>query len=343
MNLAKSNWDRWQQLADRGIAPAATAEQYKSQYEQAVANLRASQARAGDREIRAPFSGTVGLTDAAPGMLVNPGAAIATLDDLSVIRVDFPVPERFVSVLRDGLPISATADAYPDRTFQGRIAKLDTRVDPATRSVTARAEFPNPDGRLKPGMLLHVTIDRATRQSAAVPESAVVFESGDAYVLVLQRAPAGQGGQAQGQRQGPPAGARQGGASGPGANGGPGGRGGGFIAVRQDIQAGIRQDGFVEVLAGLSPGQRIVGDGTNRVRPNDPVSIAGFQGGLDPQATMAQADKNKDGSISREEWLAAGRPEAFFERVDANKDGKVTAAELQAQRARAPGGAGRAG
>ena len=89
--------------------------------------------------------------------------------------------------------------------------------------------------------------------------------------------------------------------------------------------------------------KRIVGDGTNRVRPNDPVSIAGFQGGLDPQATMAQADKNKDGSISREEWLAAGRPEAFFERVDANKDGKVTAAELQAQRARAPGGAGRAG
>jgi hypothetical protein len=195
-------------------------------------------------------------------------------------------------------------------------------------------------------MLLHVTIDRATRQSAAVPESAVVFESGDAYVLVLQRAPAGQGGQGQGQGQGPPAGARQGGASGPGANGGPrgpGGRGGGFIAVRQDIQAGIRQDGFVEVLAGLSPGQRIVGDGTNRVRPNDPVSIAGFQGGLDPQATMAQADKNKDGSISREEWLAAGRPEAFFGRVDANKDGKVTAAELQALRAQAPGGAGRAG
>ena len=148
VDIAKSNWDRWKTLSDRGIAPVATAEQYKSAYDQAIANLEANRARAADRTIRAPFSGTVGLSDAAPGMLINPGTAIATLDDLTVIRVDFPVSERYLSTLRPGRQIRATADAYPRSVFQGKIAMVDTRVDVGTRAVTARAEFPNPDRRL---------------------------------------------------------------------------------------------------------------------------------------------------------------------------------------------------
>ena len=86
--------ERWQQLADRGLAPAATAEGFKAAYDQAQATLKANQARAGDRVIRAPFAGVVGLTDIAPGALINPGAPIVTLDDLSTVRVDFSVPER---------------------------------------------------------------------------------------------------------------------------------------------------------------------------------------------------------------------------------------------------------
>jgi membrane fusion protein (multidrug efflux system) len=266
VKFAKSTWDRWQQLADRGIAPAATAEQYKSQWEQAVANLDASKARLGDRVIRAPFTGTVGLSDAAPGMLINPGGVIANLDDLSVIRVDFPVPEVSLPLLKEGLPISSTADAYPATTFQGRIAKIDTHVDPATHSIVARAEFPNTDGRLKTGMLLHVSIAKVARQSAAAPEASVVFENGEAYVLLIQPAP-GQGG-ARGQA---------------GQAGGQGAQGAGqrqnLMVVRHVIGTGLRQDGWVEITSGLQPGQRIVADGTNRVRPNDPVQVAGFVGG----------------------------------------------------------------
>jgi membrane fusion protein (multidrug efflux system) len=251
VDLAKSNWDRWQKLADQGIAPVATAEQYKAQYDQAVANLQASRARLGDRVIRAPFSGTVGLTDAAPGMLVNPGADIVTLDDLTLMNVDFPVPERFIPVLHDGLPITATADAYPSMTFHGHIAKIDTRLDPSTPSVTARAEFPNEDKRLKPGMLLHVTIDHATRQSPAIPEESVVFENGEAYVLLIEASGGGQHNK----------------------------RGGGdLIATRHVIGTGLRQGGWVEVTSGLEPGQRIVADGSNRVRPNDPVQIVASSG-----------------------------------------------------------------
>jgi len=249
VKLAKSNWDRWQKLADQGIAPAATAEQFEAQWEQAAAMLEASRARAGDRTIRAPFSGVIGLNDAATGMLANPAAGIATLDDISVIRVDFPVAERFVSILRQGLPLSATADAYPATEFRGRVATIDTRLDPATRSIMARAEFPNPDGRLKPGMLMRIVIDQAVRQNPAAPEAAMIFEAGESFVYKVEPAPA------QGA-------------------GGPG-QGGGMIAVRHRVGAGLRQDGMVEITQGLRLGDRIVADGTNRIRPNDPIRVAG--------------------------------------------------------------------
>ena len=136
----------------------------------------------GDRVIRAPFSGVVGLSDVAPGTLINPGAPIVALDDIAVVRVDFDVPDRYISTLRPGLPILARTDAWPEQPVQGRVATVDTRVDQRTRSVKARAEFPNPQGRLRPGMLVHVALERGARDALAVPEAAVQFE-GDLHVL----------------------------------------------------------------------------------------------------------------------------------------------------------------
>ena len=86
-------------------------EQAETALETAQASLQAAQARRGDRVIRAPFSGRVGLTTVTPGTLVNPGAVIATLDDVSTIRVDFPLPERYLNLLRPGTTITATAPA----------------------------------------------------------------------------------------------------------------------------------------------------------------------------------------------------------------------------------------
>jgi membrane fusion protein (multidrug efflux system) len=343
--LAKSNWDRWQQLADRGLAPAATAEQMKAQYDQAVATLQANQARAGDRVIRAPFSGVVGLTDAAPGMLLNAGGALVTLDDLSSVRVDFPVPEQFISLLRNGLPIMATADAYPGTEFNGRVAQLDTRLDPNTRAIMARAEFPNPGSRLRPGMMLRVRIEQGTRQNPAVPESAIVFEGGDSYVLLIAPAPAGAGGPAAGRQRGQAGQAAQGGGqAGQRAGAAGGAQRPGLIALRRSVRTGVRADGFVEVLSGLQAGDRIVSDGTNRVRPNDPISIAGAGGPrqgrpgagqgataggggqgaapVGPQRSPAVAPAAAQGPV------AGGLdPQTMFQRADANRDGGVSLTE----------------
>lgn len=193
--------------------------------------------------IRAPFAGVVGLSDAAPGMLVNPGTKIVTLDDVSVIRVDFQVPERYVSRVVVDAPIEARVDALDGVTFTGRIATVDTRLDPATRAITARAEFANADGRLKPGMLVRVTLAQGAREQVAAPEAAVVFEGDEASVFVLES----KGGEA-------------------------------LQVQRRPIVAGTREGGFIEVLEGLEAGERIVADGVNRVRPGESVRLAGGAG-----------------------------------------------------------------
>ncbi|RZJ77279.1 MAG: efflux RND transporter periplasmic adaptor subunit, partial [Brevundimonas sp.] len=218
VDLAKLTADRWNTLAKQGVAPQATADQYQAAYLQARATLSAAQSREADRVIRAPFSGVVGLSDIAPGALISPGTAIVTLDDLSVVRVDFDVPDRYIALIREGGAIQATTDAYPGERYSGRIAKLDTRIDERSRSFKARAELPNPNGRLKPGMLVRVGIDRGTRMGLAAPESAVQFSGGQAYVYVLTPREGGQGGGPNGAAPANKGGATQG-APGQGASG----------------------------------------------------------------------------------------------------------------------------
>lgn len=238
---AERDYARWKTLADKGIAPRATAEQYLSALEVAKASVGTAQAQKLDRVLRAPFSGRVGISDVAPGMLIAAGTPIVSLDDASVIRVDFSVPDRYLTTLREGLPISARPDALAGQNFQGRIAQIDTRIDPATRAIKARAEFPNADGRLKPGMLVKVAIDQGQRTAVAVPETAVQFEGNQASVYRIEKGPKG------------------------------------MIARRTDVDTGITEAGFVEIRAGLKKGDKIVADGLNRIQDGAPVG--GGKGG----------------------------------------------------------------
>ena len=102
----------------------------KSSFDQLEATLKANRARLGaaparleDTVIRAPFSGRVGLRRVSVGTLISPGDVITTLDDTSVIKLDFAVPENFLAPLREGLSIRATAPAFPGRTFAGSVSE----------------------------------------------------------------------------------------------------------------------------------------------------------------------------------------------------------------------------
>jgi membrane fusion protein (multidrug efflux system) len=231
-------YQRYQKLAQEGWAAKSAVDQYEAAYRSALANVEAAKARQADRTIRAPFAGVVGLSDVTVGALVNPGAPIVTLDDLSSVRVDFQVPERFLAQIHEGQPLSATVDAYPGDTVTGRIAKLDTRVDERTRAITARAEFPNSEGRLKPGMMVRISVSRGQRQALSAPESGVAVEGDSAFVFVIQK------------------------------------NGARTFTEQRPVVTGVRQDGYVEITDGVRTGEQIVADGLSKLQGGQAIRVA---------------------------------------------------------------------
>jgi membrane fusion protein (multidrug efflux system) len=221
-----SQFNRSRELLSTKAVSESTLEQLESQMKANTARVAAANARLEDTVIRAPFNGRVGLRRVSIGSLVNPGTVITTLDDTSVIKVDFQVPENFLGSLREGLTVTALASAFPGREFAGKVGSVDSRVDTVTRSVTVRALMPNGENLLKPGMFLNVRIARDEREAMIIPEAALVPEQSRQFVYV--------------------------------SNDGH--------AQRREVQIGTREPGRVEIIAGLQPGERVVVEGTQKIR-----------------------------------------------------------------------------
>ncbi len=199
----------------------------------ARARERAAVARLDDLVLRAPFAGRVGVRSVSVGALVEPRTAITTLDDLSQMRLDFSIPEALLSSLKQDAPIKTKTVAFGDRVFDGRVAVIDTRVDPVTRSVRLTGLLDNRNGELRPGMFMNVVLDVASRENAVtVPEEAVVGEGPRQIVYVVKD----------------------------------------NRVERRQIQMGQRYAGRVEVTDGVAAGEMVVARGTQRVRHGMPVS-----------------------------------------------------------------------
>ena len=221
-------------LVADGIVPRQQLDQQRSRVEEAEARLAAMDARLSDRVIRAPFSGVLGLRQVSTGALVTPGTPIVDLDDISLIKVDFSIPERFLGAVRTGMPIEARSIAFRDRAYEGKVTAVNTRVDIATRTLTVRAEIDNADLELRPGMLLTTRLPLDPADRLAVPEGAVIATADRHFVFVLA-----EDGKVR----------------------------------RQQITIGRRQPGVVEVLDGLTEGDRVVSDGILRVRDGTQVRV----------------------------------------------------------------------
>lgn len=230
---SRSQYNRSQELFQTRALSEAQLEQLQATLQANDARVAAAQARVDDRSITAPFAGRVGLRNVSLGGLVNPGAVITTLDDLSVVKLDFSVPEVFLATLRPGLTVEARSSAYPKESFVGRVASIDTRVDPTTRSVAIRALFDNPDGRLRPGMFMTVKLVRSEGEALMLPEQAIVPENDRHYVFVV----------AEGR------------------------------AHKREVTIGRRRPGEVEILSGLTEQESVVLDGVLNVRDGSPVRV----------------------------------------------------------------------
>jgi membrane fusion protein (multidrug efflux system) len=196
------------------------------------ARVDMAKARLADTIIRASFDGRTGFRRVSVGSLVNPGTVITTLDDASLIKLDFTVAETYIHVLQKNLAVTATTACLPGREFRGKVMNIDSRVDPVTRSIAVRAALPNADGALRPGMFMTVRLQGEVAPALLVPEGAIVPEQGHTYVFVAD-------------------------------NG---------VAVRREVKLCKRRPGEVEIVDGLREHERVVVEGTQNLRDGLAIS-----------------------------------------------------------------------
>ena len=137
-----------------------------------------------DRNIIAPFEGRLGKREITPGILGNNNSIIATLDDSTKLKVDIKLPENYVGILKNGLKVQATSDAF-NKIFTGEVKTVSSRVDPTSRSILAQIEILNPNLELIPGILLNIKVIFDERDSLSIPEESLIIQGDNKFVYLI--------------------------------------------------------------------------------------------------------------------------------------------------------------
>lgn len=188
-----------------------------------------------DRTLRAPFAGILGIPSVEAGDRIDPETPIATLDDRQTLLVEFEVAERYLSRLEEGMPLEATTPAFQDRIIPGRVDRIDSRVDPVSRTVLVRAAFENSADRLRPGMSFEITLHLPGAILPSVPQLALQWQDGHSYVWRIR-------------------------------NG---------VSERVEVSARRRLNDRVIIEGALEPGELIAIEGVQRLRDGRAVEITG--------------------------------------------------------------------
>lgn len=245
--------DRARQLVTSRAISEARVDELEAAFLAAEARVAAERQRLRDRTTNAPFSGVVGLREVDVGARITDTTVLTRLDDLSVIELEFQVPERFFGAIRLGQTVEATSTAFPDIVFAGQVAAIDTRINAVSRSFRVRAELPNSDAGLPGGLFMLARITLTTRPDAIlIPEEAVMAEGRSTFVYRIA---------------GPPAEP---------------------TAERIDIRIGQRRVGEVEVVEGLTAGDRVVTAGLQRLRSGAPVRLSEPPGNPPSEGSVAE-------------------------------------------------------
>lgn len=253
LELARSNFKRTQELASREFVSSRAQDEAASNVEVLQARYALAQARLERYVIRAPFNGSIGLRNVAVGDYVKDGADLVTIEDRSVVKVDFRLPERYAGAVSAGQNLEFTVDPLPGKVFTAKVFAIDVQVDAAGRALVVRARADNPGGQLKSGMFARVRLQLAERADAVViPEEAVVpAATGQLVFKVVER---------DGRK----------------------------VAARTPVTIGLRREGFVEIVDGVAPGDLVVTAGQIRL-PRDGVPVRVIEPGAAP-APPAKAE-----------------------------------------------------
>jgi multidrug efflux system membrane fusion protein len=236
--------DRAKQLAARQFGPQSTVDAAQATHDQAVAGIAKTEALISQKLVRAPFDGELGVRRVEVGQFLSAGTQIVTLTDLSMLYANFTVPEKASAALKVGQTVRILVDAYPGRTFDGKITTIEPQILADTRNIRVQATIANPDHILKPGMFTTTTVvlpDKAP--VVTVPETAVDYTLyGDSVFLITEKK------------------------SDDGKTG--------LTAVRTFVRTGNRLDGRAEILEGLKAGDRVVAVGQLKLQSGAAVAIS---------------------------------------------------------------------
>ncbi|WP_372767197.1 efflux RND transporter periplasmic adaptor subunit [Pseudoalteromonas sp.] len=224
---------RLQQLAKTQATARSALDEQEASFEATKTQLASAKIKLSEMKLYAPFSGTLGLRNVSKGTFVNSSTEITTLDDTSIIKTDFNVPEKYLAQLSIDMTVTATSPAYPTITFSGKVSHIASRIDSATRSVKITASFDNKDNALRTGMLLYTLLELSAENTLMVPEKSLIPQQDKHFVYVINKDK---------------------------------------IEKRQ-VVIGIRRGGWVAIGRGLTEGEVVVTEGIIKVRPGSLVSV----------------------------------------------------------------------
>lgn len=258
LDEAQRQVDRLKPLIARGATSRSTMDEAELDLQTATSRIAAIQAQIQERTITAPFDGRLGLRNISVGAMLQPGTLITTIDDDTIMKLDFAVPEVYLNTLTQGSTIAATTKAFEGDVFEGTVASIDSRVDPVTRSISVRALLNNPSQRLKPGMLMRVKLQKNPREAVTIPEEAIVARGGQNYAYVVD------------QGANPP------------------------TVSLTPVDMGSRRQGVIEAVGGIKEGDLVVTHGTLRLSDGARITIKAQDKGNDSLETML-GDQAKTG------------------------------------------------
>lgn len=232
VKLAESRYRRSEELVAQNFISKQALDEARANLDILRARLRQEQVALDKTVIRAPFAAVAGLRQVSPGAYVGKGDDLVRLDALGTLKLEVPVPETYLPLVRIGQPITLTIDALPGQRFSGKVHAIDPVVDPVSRNMRVRARIANPAGTLKPGMFARATADLGGKTSAILlPEQVIVPRADGSYVFL---AVAGK-------------------------------------AELRKVVLGKRDPGRVEIVSGVAAGDTVILDGQIKLRPGVPV------------------------------------------------------------------------
>ncbi len=248
--LDQQRLDRALALQKRGVGSDVAVDEARAASQASASQVDRLQAVLDQRQLKAPFSGTIGIPRVEVGQYLSASQTVATLQDLTTMRVDFSVPEQQLSLLQIGQPVRFGA-TEEEMNFSGSVTGIDPKVDPATRLVAVRAEIGNPEGLLSPGQYVRVRVELPVEADViALPQTALVSSLYGDYIYVVREAE---------PKEGAPA---------PSADAAP------TLVVKQVfVKPGRRSQGRIEIAEGVNAGDQVVTAGQNRLSNGSVVVI----------------------------------------------------------------------